>query len=848
MSDCCERDARRQAVRQRQDLNGLDYLEVAGDQLSLQVYFLGKLPPQLSEKIVGEVPWLRIEGGRRVTGIRVVAVEPTIDPDPERDDFLTVFLDRYGDFSTYTLRLLGVERIDPRYDRLAFSFKIDCPTDLDCRQAPSCVEALPVEPDLNYLAKDYQSFRQLILDRWAVLMPQWREHHAADVGMALVELLAYVGDHLSYYQDAVGTEAYLDTARQRISVRRHARLVDYRLHEGCNARAWVAIESAVDFPLAAGTAFVTSLQDARANGKAIIDSELLASLPAADHELFEAMAPATIYASHSEIHFHGWGQRACCLEQGSTSATLLDAWPVDPAPNEPPALGGGERALRLKPGDVLVLEEVIGPGTGLAEDADPARRHAVRLIRVTPVQDEVLLDKHGRPTPCLDVEWSIADALPFSFCLSAIGPAPDCAYLEKVTVARGNIVLVDHGRTTPSQGQEGLGTVPAAGSSASCRCAGLPGEVRVAAGPYQPTLARGPLVFSQPLPDDDPVGGIWQAAASRLDQDVRQALPQIWLSSSRAGQGEQAWQPRYDLLASGPDDLHFVVEMDNAAIAHLRFGDGELGSAPVAGDGFQARYRVGGGTAGNVGAEAIRHLLLDGFSAGDGLRIRNPLPARGGKPAEPLAEAKLYAPRQFRKWIERAVTAADYQTLAERMGGIQRAAAKLAWTGSWYEAQLAIDPLGSEILAPLQREAIAAGLAPYRRIGHDLAVVQARYVPLYLKLHVCALPHMERAAVKAALLTVFGKKTLPGGKRGFFHPDQLSFGAGITVSSIVAAAQAVPGVQCASVTALRRQFEAANREIEQGILPLGNGEIAQLDNDPSFPEHGVLDIVVDGGR
>ena len=58
-------------------------------------------------------------------------------------------------------------------------------------------------------------------------MPDWQERHVPDLGIALVEVLAYVGDYLSYYQDAVATEAYLDTARRRISVRRHARLVDY---------------------------------------------------------------------------------------------------------------------------------------------------------------------------------------------------------------------------------------------------------------------------------------------------------------------------------------------------------------------------------------------------------------------------------------------------------------------------------------------------------------------------------------------------------------------------------------------------------------------------------------------
>src|SRR4029077_19199669 len=61
------------------------------------------------------------------------------------------------------------------------------------------------------------------------------------------ELLAYVGDHLSYYQDAVATESYLGTARRRISLRRHARLVDYVLHEGCNARAFVCIDTSRDF-------------------------------------------------------------------------------------------------------------------------------------------------------------------------------------------------------------------------------------------------------------------------------------------------------------------------------------------------------------------------------------------------------------------------------------------------------------------------------------------------------------------------------------------------------------------------------------------------------------------------
>ena len=138
---------------------------------------------------------------------------------------------------------------DQRYSCVEFSFKAGCPSDLDCCAPLVCPPPKRTEPEINYLAKDYESFRQLILDRLAVIMPDWRERHVPDIGIALVEVLAYVGDYLSYYQDAVATEAYLDTARRRISVRRHARLVDYRMHDGCNARAWVCLWTSSDLPL-----------------------------------------------------------------------------------------------------------------------------------------------------------------------------------------------------------------------------------------------------------------------------------------------------------------------------------------------------------------------------------------------------------------------------------------------------------------------------------------------------------------------------------------------------------------------------------------------------------------------
>lgn len=68
------------------------------------------------------------------------------------------------------------------------------------------------------LAKDYASVRQRLIDLIPTLMPGWTEGPGDDVGIVLVDLLAYVGDYLSYYQDAIANEANLETARHRLGV------------------------------------------------------------------------------------------------------------------------------------------------------------------------------------------------------------------------------------------------------------------------------------------------------------------------------------------------------------------------------------------------------------------------------------------------------------------------------------------------------------------------------------------------------------------------------------------------------------------------------------------------------
>ena len=121
-------------------------------------------------------------------------------------------------------------------------------------------------------------------------------------------------------------------------------------------------------------------------------------------------------------------------------------------------------------------------------------------------------------------------------------------------------------------------------------------------------------------------------------------------------------------------------------------------------------------------------------------------------------------------------------------------------------------------------------------------------VPLSVALCVVVRPHYLAGHVKAALLDALSNRALPDGRLGFFHPDRVTFGKGISVSRLESAAQAVEGVESVQVTTLERQFEGDEGAILAGELPLGPMEIARLDNDPSFPENGVLKIQTSGGR
>ena len=154
------------------------------------------------------------------------------------------------------------------------------------------------------------------------------------------------------------------------------------------------------------------------------------------------------------------------------------------------------------------------------------------------------------------------------------------------------------------------------------------------------------------------------SAYDLLHYDADQASPAMTLASSLNGTID--WTPESDLLGDGADDTHFVLEVEYDGTARVRFGDGVNGMRPKSDSVFSASYRVGNGTAGNIGADT---LILCTDSRID--RCTNPLAAVGGTDPETTDQIRRRAPQAFLTQ-ERAVTMADYERVTEMNAQVRK--------------------------------------------------------------------------------------------------------------------------------------------------------------------------------
>lgn len=709
-----------------------------------------------------------------------------------------------GDWSTYVLHLVGddgtgaPDGFDPPLARAPFGFTVDCVTGLDCASPVADLPAAGASPVLDYLARDAEALRTRLLDRLSALVPGWADRNAADPAVMLAELFAYLGDRLAYWQDAVAVEAYLGTARRRTSVRRHARILDHRLHEGCSARVLLALTTDTAVTLPAGAAVCDTPPD----GDLLpVDADESGSL------VVETCHDLALLPDRNAIPLHAWGDAEHTLPAGATAAYL--------------AVPGGA-APRLAAGDLLVLADCPAGRPGDSAVGDPARRFAVRLDR-DPVRH---VDDLAAAVTVLEVHWHAEDALPAP--LTVAEPSPDGTGSVRA-VALANVAVADHG--------------------ASLTWELLDPPRPDADGPYRPRPARTGLAFAEPFD--------LRAAATRAASRLTAPDPGTALAQITVDDGQRLWHPRPDLLGSSRLDPHLVAEPESDGVARLRFGDGVTGRAPSRQATYTARYRLGGGTRGNVGAGRLQHWLLradgsPGAVSGSQLSVWNPLPGSGGNDPENLDAVRQLAPAvlQGSRGQLRAVTSSDYALSAQEVSGVQRSVARRRWTGSWYAQEVTVDALAARVEDRAVPLAVSALLETRRMAGVDVAVARPVYVALGLELFGCLAPGYLVADVERQLVDALSSRLLPGASTGFFHPDRFTFAQPLQLSDLVAAAMAVPGLAWVEVRRFARLGApgAATRvNLAAGRISAGPREVLRCDSDPNNPEAGRLTVVLGGG-
>jgi hypothetical protein len=760
-----------------------------------------------------------ISGGTRILGgtgdgqLKITAVE--LGPDTQS---LVLATSSIGDYSTYSLNLAfddasGDTLIDPLFASISFKFRPGC-FNLNC--APAFEQGTPAaaQPVIDYLARDFDSIKHVLISAMRARVPQWEPSSEADLDMVILDLIAADADELCDFQDRVMQEAYLGLARKRVSLARHARLMDYHIHQGNQASTWLVAEVASNSTIPAGSgAWTAEKWD---------DPGAVIFLTEADQDCLVDL---------NRLELYDWGGVATALDAGATEAELALPAGLNPL------LQGDAETLRdhFRRPDIthLVIEETLNPETGRINGRDITKRQLLRLLDDDSAADIAFDPVAGRFF--VRVRWREADRLSRRYCFitRCSGQPPTTG----VSLFYGNLLTATQGRphrVVARPPNEDLGPSDAKSFVRH-------DEVHWEATSWGTVvdLPQAPLAYR-----DTPPGGETAPASSA-----------VVTVSGFSG----VWEERIDLIESEDDDQQYQVETDELSMSRLRFGNGVNGMRLDNDATVTCDYQVGGGAAGNVGSDAITG--FDPVPLPNLQVLRNPFDVVNGRDPEPRDQIIRRVPEAYRVRQLRAVTLADYVARAEELPGVAHAYARYAWTGSWRTVQVSIDPAGTTELDEPARREIAAHLDAVRLIGEDLEVRPARFVALDIVMKLCAHPDHWPDNLDIELQRAFSVGFTADGAPAFFNPDSWTFGQPLYASQLIGRALAVTGVERVLSVAMRRWNAGTGPsttvvtinpddlpEEMPELIAVQPFEIIQVANDPDHLEHGRIIFDIRGGR
>ncbi len=157
------------------------------------------------------------------------------------------------------------------------------------------------------------------------------------------------------------------------------------------------------------------------------------------------------------------------------------------------------------------------------------------------------------------------------------------------------------------------------------------------------------------------------------------------------------------------------------------------------------------------------------------------------------------------------------------------------------------DPRGAVVVTKPQRLELAQQLDRFRQAGREVHVLDPRYADLDLEITICVEPSAYRAQVKERVLeTLLGRRGVRP-QRGFFSPDNFTFGTPLERSVLEAAIQRVPGVRAVDGIQIARRGWFDKRDFTEPAYVVAANEVIRVENDPNHPDRGSVKLMMEGG-
>ncbi len=659
-------------------------------------------------------------------------------------------------------------------------------------------------PLFDYMAKDFETIRALMITNINRLLPDWQEITAADMGVMITEILAYIADYLSYRQDFAANEAYLETALLETSIQRHARLLGYFSQEGCAPRTVLTFEVSDILEIPAETAVLSS-HSALENRFVTRNSDLFHRSLKGGSTCFETRRPLTALPLLNRLKIHDFGLPEFTLFAGATSVII--EFPLEFI----------DKTLPLVSGDVIVLQHIttadLLPHT---QSSGYRGAHAVRLTHIEKLRHPL---KEAPDTVLVSLHWGRKDALPNNLPVTVRSAQPGKSG-ETIAAIFANAIEAEYGLT---------------------RKIDVPVSDTLTADDWQPEILANPLQ-SLSIKEDERLLAISDFLSP---EPVHITYPTLMLTDypltgSDGPEMTTCWQPTRDLLRHGSSDRVFKMDRNEDNSITLRFGKQGMGRTPSLCRRYTAHVREAAGSTASVGANVLRIMAPEDFEfkafASRLIQVNNPLPATASIPREARESIRLKSTDMLHD-NKLCITLDDYRDFAASLKEVKDANAWIVGNEPWPYIHISVLAHHSNIVDDTLTALVRETLVERRPLGRRMIVTGPKPIPLQIIVRILPAAGYATTGLNKQITVAIGN-TDTREEHGFFSADKTSFEQTLYANQLVAAISAIDGVSDLKLLAFRR-LDTPGPTLN-AALTFAQGEIPLLSGRKNEPEGGEL--------